>query len=64
VPDIINYGERGVIITEDLDKDAKAIANLITNQESYNNKIIQASNWSRNFTIDKFKEEIKELLRK
>jgi glycosyltransferase involved in cell wall biosynthesis len=64
VPDIINYGERGVIITEDLDKDAKAIANLITNQESYNNKIFQASNWSRNFTIDKFEEEIKELLRK
>lgn len=63
VPEIINNEERGIILKEDLEKDTETIATLINNPVSYENKIVAGLKWSRTITIDKFEEEIKQLLK-
>lgn len=62
VPNMLGFGERGIVITNQLETDSKLIEEIMTNQEEYNRKIKEAINWSRNFTIDKFEAEIKKLI--
>lgn len=62
VPNMLGFGERGIIISKELEKDAQLIEEVMMNQEVYNQKIKEAINWSRNFTIDKFEAEIKKLV--
>lgn len=63
VPNMLNNGERGILLSENLDVDCKLVLNCIESQEKYNVKINAAINWSRNFTIDKFESEIEKLLK-
>ena len=63
VPEIINNEERGMILTQNLDKDSDAIIALIRNPIAYENKIYAGLNWSRNYTIDTFEQEIKKVLK-
>ena len=62
VPNMLNFGERGILLKEDLDADLQLIQENILNQEEYNKKIFRALSWSRNYTIDKFEIEIKQII--
>lgn len=63
VPDMLDYGNRGVLLSENLEKDITNLTALLDNQELYDAKIKNAINWSRNYTIDNFENEIKLLLK-
>ena len=64
IPNMFNQGERGIILTENTEEDCRSILKIINNDKLYNEKINLAIHWSRNFTIDKFENEIKALLQK
>jgi glycosyltransferase involved in cell wall biosynthesis len=63
VPNMLGNGERGILLSEELEKDSLTVVNCIQNQELYDAKINAAISWSRNFTIDKFESEIEKLLK-
>jgi glycosyltransferase involved in cell wall biosynthesis len=63
VPNMLNFGERGILLTENLQTDVTSISDLLSNQEDYNKKIKRAANWSRQYTIDKFEQEIMHILK-
>jgi hypothetical protein len=60
---MLNQGKRGVVLTMDLEKDVKQIEMLLNNQADFNTKSENASNWSRNYTLDVFEQEIINLLK-
>lgn len=62
VPNMLNYGARGILLNEKIDSDVSQIVALISNQNHYNFKINNAISWSHKFTIDTFENEIKKLL--
>jgi glycosyltransferase involved in cell wall biosynthesis len=62
VPDMLDFGERGILIKGSLIDDVDIIVSLLENQKECHNKINQAISWSRDYTIDKFENEIKSLL--
>jgi glycosyltransferase involved in cell wall biosynthesis len=62
IPNMLDYGNRGVLLNMNIEDDTDSIKKLITNVEDYNSKLKKAQNWSQNYTIDRFKEEIKLLL--
>jgi glycosyltransferase involved in cell wall biosynthesis len=62
IPNMLDYGNRGILLTNSFQNDVDAIQIVLKNQELYNAKIKEAISWSRNFTIDKFETEIKKLL--
>jgi len=62
VPFMLDYGNRGVLLQMNLDKDAEEIYQLIDNPKSFQKKGIAASNWSQNYTLDYFEKEIELLL--
>ena len=61
VPWMLDYGNRGYLVHED----EKMIVDLISKmtQTEYNLKSQNASTWSREFTLDKFELEVKQLLK-
>jgi glycosyltransferase involved in cell wall biosynthesis len=61
-PYMLNYGERGVLLTMDLEKDVRQIQTLLSNATDFDKKRIEASNWSRKYTLDFFEKEILEIL--
>lgn len=63
VPNMLGNGERGILLSEELEEDSLSLVNCIQNQELYDTKINAAISWSRNFTIDKFESEIEKLLK-
>lgn len=63
VPNMLGNGERGILLSEELEKDSLSLVNCIQNQQLYDAKINAAISWSRNFTIDKFESEIEKLLK-
>lgn len=64
VPDMLDYGNRGILLEMDLDKDIAVISALINNSMNFEKKSIAAANWSRNYTLDRFENEIQKLLAK
>lgn len=62
VPNMLDLGNRGVLLNEDLAKDVSLLGQLIHEQEVYNLKVNSALKWSRNYTIDKFESEIIKLI--
>ncbi|MCZ8197284.1 MAG: glycosyltransferase [Flavobacterium sp.] len=62
VPNMLNDGERGLLLEMNIDKDVDSIEKLINNDTNYNAKVRKALEWSQNYTIDRFEEEIKLLL--
>ena len=62
LPNILDYGNRGILLTNSFQNDVDAIELVLKNQDSYDAKIKEAISWSRNFTIDKFETELKKLL--
>jgi glycosyltransferase involved in cell wall biosynthesis len=63
VPFMLDEGKRGVLLTMDLEKDAKQTATLLNTPTDFDTKRENASNWSRNYTLDIFELEIRDLLK-
>lgn len=64
VSNMLDSGNRGVILSIDLDKDCDSILNLLNDEKIYTNKALEALNWSRKFTLDFFESEIATLIKK
>jgi len=62
VADMLDKGNRGVLLQMDLDKDAAKIHELMNNQIDFEIKSKAALNWSRNYTLERFDNEIQKLL--
>ena len=62
IPNMLDYGNRGILLSNSFQKDIDTIEMILKNQNLYNTKIKEAISWSRNYTIDKFDNEIKTLV--
>ncbi|MBA0884733.1 glycosyltransferase [Flavobacterium undicola] len=62
VPYMLDQGNRGVLLQMDLYKDAATINNLINNPMGFERKSKAALNWSRQYTLERFENEIQKLL--
>jgi glycosyltransferase involved in cell wall biosynthesis len=62
VPFMLDYGNRGILLDMDLEKDVLQMEVLLKNEVDYIDKSQKASKWSRNYTLDVFEEEINKLL--
>lgn len=63
VPFMLDEGKRGILLDMDLEKDAKKTEMLLNTQTDFDAKSENASNWSRNYTLDVFEQEIRDLLK-
>ncbi len=64
VPFMLDFGNRGVLLEMKLNEDISQIENIIKYESVFRNMSELSSNWSRNYTVDIFENEIKELLLK
>ena len=62
VPFMLNYGNSGVLLNLDLEKDILQIESLLKNENLYKSMSEKANEWSQKYTLDVFEEEIKTLL--
>jgi glycosyltransferase involved in cell wall biosynthesis len=62
VPFMLDFGNRGVLLEMDLDKDLAKVKDIITNEDIFLAKSKLASDWSQQYTIGVFESEIKKLL--
>ncbi|TRX26725.1 glycosyltransferase family 4 protein [Flavobacterium franklandianum] len=62
VPFMLDYGDRGVLIAVDLEKDVRQLETLLKDEILFKNMSQKASDWSRYYTLDVFEKEIKKLL--
>ncbi|NDP26045.1 MAG: glycosyltransferase [Flavobacterium sp.] len=63
VPFMLDYGNRGVLLDIDLNKDVLQLEILLKNETEFENKSIKVCEWSRQYTLDVFEKEIKKLLK-
>ncbi|WP_026714584.1 glycosyltransferase [Flavobacterium daejeonense] len=64
VPEMLDYGHRGILLQMDTEKDTDTIATLINNPDQFEKRSKEAINWSRKYTLEYFETEIKKLLQK
>ncbi|MCG9793878.1 glycosyltransferase family 4 protein [Flavobacterium algicola] len=62
VPFMLDYGGRGILIEMDLENDCTAIENVLTDSIALVEKREKAANWSQQYTLERFENEIKKLL--
>jgi glycosyltransferase involved in cell wall biosynthesis len=62
ISSMLDQGNRGILLSLNLNEDVNSVIELIQSSELYASKIDEAINWSRNYTTDKFENEIKLLL--
>lgn len=62
VPFMLDYGNRGILLDMDLEKDVTKLSPLILDEDLYTHKIKLAAEWSQRYTTDFFETEIKKLL--
>lgn len=62
VPKMLDNGQRGILLTMNLEGDCNEIENILLNEELYQEKIQKALNWSRKYTLNYFEDEIKKLV--
>nr|WP_315233692.1 glycosyltransferase [uncultured Flavobacterium sp.] len=62
VPYMLDYGNRGILLQQDLEKDSAQIAVILHNQTDFEAKRDKATEWSRKFTLDVFEDAIQELI--
>lgn len=63
VPDMLDYGKRGILLDMDLERDCGRIVAAISDAEGYQTMALRAMEWSRKYTTDVFEAEIKNLLK-
>ena len=62
VPFMLDYGNRGILLEMNLEKDVNQLETVLQNEIDYQIKSEKAVDWSRKHTLDVFEEEIKKLL--
>lgn len=62
VPNMLGNGDRGLLLDLKLNADVKKIESILNDNNLYQNKANKAMQWSRQFTMDAFENEIKLLL--
>jgi glycosyltransferase involved in cell wall biosynthesis len=62
VPNMLDNGNRGVLLTLTIQDDLKKIISLLNDEALYQIKVNDAVLWSRTYTLDVFEAEIKRLL--
>lgn len=60
---MLDYGNRGLLLDRNFEKDVMQIEGLIHNEEDFKKKSEEASNWSRKYTLELFDREIKILMK-
>ena len=63
VPNMLENGKRGILLDLKLSLDAQNIEQILKDSPLYQDKVNRAVQWSRQFTMDVFEEEIKLLLK-
>lgn len=64
VPFMLDYGNRGILLEMDLEKDVNQLEILLGNEANFESKSQKASDWSRKYTLDVFENEINKLLKR
>lgn len=62
VPYMLDNGNRGILLTMDLENDVLQIEIVLDNQRLYDEKQRSGVEWSRKYTTDVFESEVKKLL--
>lgn len=62
VPFMLDHGNRGVLLNKNLTKDIEQLIAVLNNESDFAEKRQKASEWSRNYTLDVFENEIKKML--
>ncbi|MHB1197091.1 MAG: glycosyltransferase [Lutibacter sp.] len=62
IPYMLANGERGALVNANADEIVAVIENYLQHPEIYNQQATNAMQWSRQFTMEKFEEEIGKLL--
>ena len=62
VPFMLGQGNRGLLLKMKIEEDILQIKALIENEEEFADKSKKASDWSRQYTMDVFENEIKKVL--
>ncbi|WP_396157163.1 glycosyltransferase [Flavobacterium sp.] len=62
VPNMLDNGNRGLLLDLKLNNDVEKIEAVLNDGIWYQDKVIKAMKWSRQFTMDAFEKEIKLLL--
>jgi len=62
IPDMLDYGKRGVLLDMNLNRDLTQIEEIINNQSIFITKKTLAQEWSEQYTTDFFEAEIKKLI--
>lgn len=62
VPFMLDYGNRGLLLEMELEKDVNQLDTVLKNEIDFQIKSQKASDWSRKYTLDVFEQEIKKLL--
>lgn len=63
VPAMLDFGNRGLLLSEHLEPDVDELERLCRDQAAYNSKNDAAVAWSRSYTLDAFESKIKRILR-
>jgi glycosyltransferase involved in cell wall biosynthesis len=64
VPFMLDYGNRGILLEMDLEKDVFQIENIVKDEDNFLSKSKLATSWSQQYTTEVFESEIKKLLKK
>lgn len=59
---MLSDGERGIMLTMDIEQDLSVLQSCINHPETYRLKAEKALHWSRQYTLDYFEAEIKSLM--
>ena len=59
---MLGDGSRGEVLTLDLQNDRDSILNLLNSPNSYHHKAQNAMDWSRDFTLDLFEKDIRQII--
>ena len=62
VPFMLDYGNRGVLLTTELEQDLQQVIAILNNEVDYFEKRKKASDWSRYYTFDVFDNEIERIV--
>lgn len=62
VPFMLDYGNRGVLLKMNSDEDVLQIENILEKEDYFQSTRKNCADWSRNYTLDVFENEIKQLL--
>lgn len=62
IPDMLDYGARGILLEMNLEKDIQNIIELLKNKSLYQQKVDKAIHWSRNFTTTFFEDALQKLI--